>query len=43
MAECNLCHCRVYNDEGEEYLPTQFGYVCVLCYRALEIHGRVWG
>ena len=38
---CGLCGCVIYPGEDETY-DSQFGTVDVLCYRALEIHGRVW-
>ena len=37
---CGLCGCVLF-PEDETY-DSQFGTVDVLCYRALEIHGRVW-
>jgi hypothetical protein len=38
---CSLCGCAIYPGEDETF-DSQFGIVDVLCYRALEIHGRVW-
>ena len=38
---CGCCHCVIFPKE-EECFDSQFGLTCVLCYRALEIHGRVW-
>ena len=39
--QCGVCQSIMYIHE-EEYFHSQFGMTCVLCFRALEIHGRVW-
>lgn len=39
--ECGLCRSLIYPNEEESY-SSQFGKVCVLCFRALEINGRVF-
>jgi len=38
---CGLCGCVIYPGEDETF-ESQFGTVDALCYRALEINGRVW-
>jgi hypothetical protein len=37
---CGLCSSLIMQDE--ERYDSQFGLTCILCYRALEIYGRVW-
>ena len=37
---CALCGCRLF-PEDEQY-DTAHGRVDVLCYRSLELLGRVW-
>jgi hypothetical protein len=39
--ECGLCRSLIYPNEEESH-SSQFGKVCVLCFRALEIHGKVF-
>ena len=38
---CKLCGVVIFPRE-EECFESQFGLVDALCYRALEIHGKVW-
>jgi hypothetical protein len=40
-SQCGLCQCLIFPKE-EEVHESQFGVTCVLCYRALEIYGKVW-
>jgi len=39
--QCGICQCVMFIHE-EEYFQSQFGITCVLCFRSLEIMGRVW-
>jgi len=38
---CGICGCNIFPEE-EECFDSQFGLVDVLCYRSLELLGRVW-
>ena len=38
--QCAICQCVLF--EGEEMFETAHGIVDLLCYRSLEILGRVW-
>jgi hypothetical protein len=38
---CGICGCNIFPQE-EEVFESQYGHVDVLCYRSLEILGRVW-
>ena len=38
--KCALCQCQLFT--SDETFDTQYGKVDVLCYRSLEILGRVW-
>ena len=38
--QCAICQCVLF--EGDETFETIHGIVDVLCYRSLEILGRVW-
>ena len=38
--QCPICQCVLF--EGDEMFETAHGIVDVLCYRSLEILGRVW-
>ena len=40
MKQCPICQCVLF--EGDEIFETIHGIVDVLCYRSLEILGRVW-
>jgi len=39
-ALCGICQSPIFAEE-EKY-ESQYGFVDVLCYRSLEILGRVW-
>jgi len=40
MTQCAICQCLILDQE--EIFDTFHGKVDVLCYRSLEILGRVW-
>ena len=38
---CGICGCNIFPEEDEVF-ESQYGFVDVLCFRSLEILGRVW-
>jgi len=40
MMNCAICNCELFDDD--ETFECQFGIVDVLCFRSLELLGRVW-